>query len=265
MLRSASRLLGFALLTVSSTGAFAAAPPANEPTGCAAIASAGAPVGGGACPGVRPGTLILPSGCTLNFLFRGSDDRDYMGTAGHCVLGSGSPVEVLWEMGSGPEVRVEGRRIGEFAYARFDYGAGLDFAIIRLDQGVSASPQLCYWGGPVEMRDDAITEPTPLRYYGNGVGVSRVIPARTAVALGAPSGGPIWATGIGVPGDSGSGIITQDGAAIGLISSISAFAGISPEPQAGTILVSRLAPQLARATSKLGISLSIQTAPLTHT
>ena len=51
---------------------------------------AAAPVGATACPGVRPGAIVDTDvgQCTLNFVFNGSDGRTYIGTAGHCILGT---------------------------------------------------------------------------------------------------------------------------------------------------------------------------------
>src|SRR6267378_8622222 len=49
-----------------------------------AVPAVAPPVGTGACPGVRPGAIVLTEigQCTLNFLFRGSDGSRYVGTAG---------------------------------------------------------------------------------------------------------------------------------------------------------------------------------------
>src|SRR5256885_17113520 len=63
---------------------------------------AAAPVGTGTCPGVRPGAIVRShvGQCTLNFLFVGSDGSRYIGTAGHCILGTspfgGDVGEMAW-------------------------------------------------------------------------------------------------------------------------------------------------------------------------
>src|SRR5437867_10393823 len=51
---------------------------------------ASAPFGTGTCPGVRPGAIVRSDvgQCTLHFLFVGSDGSRYIGTAGHCILGT---------------------------------------------------------------------------------------------------------------------------------------------------------------------------------
>src|SRR5205807_10381748 len=85
---------------------------------------AAAPFGTGTCPGVRPGAIVFSDvgQCTLNFLFQGSDGSRYIGTAGHCILGTspfgGDVGEMAWAPGTGPVARdSEGNPIGEFAYA----------------------------------------------------------------------------------------------------------------------------------------------------
>src|SRR6266853_1497553 len=71
---------------------------------CTLIPVPAAPLGTGTCPGVRPGAIVLTDvgQCTLNFLFQGSDGSGYIGTAGHCILGT-SPI---------------GGDVGEMSWAR---------------------------------------------------------------------------------------------------------------------------------------------------
>jgi hypothetical protein len=232
---------------------------------------AAAPAGTGPCPGVRPGAIVnSESGqCTFNFLFNGSDGRRYIGTAGHCILGD-SPIggdvgEESWAPGTGPEATDgEGNRIGEFAYAILQDPK--DFALIRLDSGVAANPQMCHFGGPTGTNADqpGLNSPVVLNHFGNGLGVGSVLPARSALALGMPDPDHVFAEGAVVPGDSGSGIISSDGRAVGVIvttgvhSSSIGTSGID----AGTMGVTRLPPQEARAEQVLGLSLNLQTAGL---
>jgi hypothetical protein len=66
-----------------------------------------------------------------------------------------------------------------------------------------------------------------------------------------------------VPGDSGSGIISADGRAVGVIVTTGLHTGSlgSGGIDAGSMGVTRLAPQVARAQSRLGVSLDLQEAP----
>ena len=210
------------------------------------------PVGVGPCDGVRPGGFHRTKigGCTWNFLFKGSDGRKYMGTAGHCLVSGG---EKAWPQGG---ARVKGLidgdevRIGEAAYGVRD--GRRDFGLVRLDKGVPVSAKMCHFGGP---SGDAIDPEngTLLHHYGNGLIYGDTVPARTSVAadvLNDPW--TVYSVGPALFGDSGSAVITEDGNAVGVLVHLSA-AGVG---------ISRLAPHLERAEAKLGIDFKLQTAPL---
>ena len=237
-----------------------------------------APVGPGTCPGVRPGARLVTEvgGCTFNFLFRSPDGTRYIGTAGHCTghnYGSAWPREKVWPRGSGPVVRgSDGQRIGEFAYGVFHVPK--DFALIRLDPGVEASPEMCYFGGPRGVYTTKTAEPVVLQYYGNAVGVRDVLPARSGVALGTHNPDRIYALGLALPGDSGSGVMTTDGLAVGVLVTTGVHGyRINPLPRPpsgpdhengvdfGTMGITRLGPQVARAGELLGTPLELVTAP----
>src|SRR6267143_3215520 len=185
---------------------------------------AAAPLGTGTCPGVRPGAIVRSDvgQCTLNFLFEGSDGSRYIGTAGHCILGT-SPIggdvgEMAWAPATGPVARDDGgNRIGEFAYAILQDPK--DFSLIRLDPQVQADAGMCHFGGPTAVNDDqpGLTQPVVLNWFGNGVGVGALLPARSALAAGMPSPDHVFAQGIAVPADSGSGVISSDGRAVGVL------------------------------------------------
>jgi hypothetical protein len=233
---------------------------------------AAAPVGTSPCPGVRPGAIVQSDKgqCSFNFLFTGSDGNRYMGTAGHCILGD-SPIgggdfgEESWAPGSGPEARdANGARIGEFAYAILQDPK--DFALVRLDPGVAANPGMCHFGGPTGTNDDrpAALPPTLLNHYGAGIAIGSALPARTAVALGMPDPDHVFANGVALPGDSGSGIISSDGRAVGVVVTVGVHSGSigTGGIDAGVIGITRLTPQVNRAESVLGTDLSLQTAGL---
>jgi hypothetical protein len=239
----------------------------------------------------------------LNFLFRASDGSRYIGTAGHCIDPGNeytfkdtdndgkSHIEKVWARGRGPAALDPARRrFGEFAYRIV--ADPKDFALIRLDPGVVASPEMCHFGAPHGM--SAATEsmsPVVLRYYGNAQGVGDVAPARSALALGTPDPDHIYAIGLALPGDSGAGVMTTDGLAIGVLVTFgyeipglprppglpipflpvpptagtiraAGEAGRANDPtiDVGTIGITRLGPQLARAAEKLGVTLELVTA-----
>jgi len=224
------------------------------------------PVGIGTCPGVRPGAVVETKVglCTLNFLFTAPDGERFIGTAGHCILGGDSELagdnggEKTWAKGTGPEAKdSKGHRIGEFAYAVLQDPK--DFSLIRLDPGIQASPEMCDFGGPTGINNDISDGPRVLEYWGNGIGIGTAVPARSAIALGFPNADHVYAAGLALPGDSGSAVITEDGRAVGVLVTVGVHGfGIDQNGiDAGTIGITRLAPQLARATQVLGTPLTL--------
>ncbi|HYB97928.1 MAG TPA: hypothetical protein VEC57_02230 [Candidatus Limnocylindrales bacterium] len=229
---------------------------------------AAAPVGAGPCAGVRPGAIVESDTgqCTFNFLFTGSDGATYMGTAGHCILGE-SPVggdvgEETWPVGEGPEARDStGARIGEFTYAILEDPK--DFALVLLDPGVAANAQMCHFGGPTGINDDRTSNPVLLHHFGNGLAIGSVLPARTHVATGMPHSDHVFADGAALPGDSGSGVISEDGRAVGVLVTVGVHLGGigTAGVDAGVVGITRLTPQVERAEQVLGIDLTLAPAP----
>jgi len=238
----------------------------------AASIPAAAPVGTETCPGVRPGAIVVSDvgQCTLNFLFQGSDGRGYIGTAGHCILGT-SPIgggdvgEKSWAPGTGPAARDSGgNRIGEFAYAILQDPK--DFSLIRLDPQVQASAGMCHFGGPTGVNNDrpGLTQPVVLEWFGNGIVAGSTVPARSAIAVGMPSPDHVFAQGAATPGDSGSGVISSDGRAVGALVTVGVHTGSLglAGGDAGLVGITRLTPQVERAQQVLGANLVLQSAPV---
>jgi hypothetical protein len=225
------------------------------------------PVGVGTCPGVRPGGELRSDvgQCTLNFLFKTPEGERYIGTAGHCILGEGpvadSAGEKTWPKGQGPAATLpDGKRFGEFAYAVLQDPK--DFALIRIDPGIEASPEMCNYGGPTGINDDLSGDPTVLEYFGNGVGIGSAVPARSAVAMGLPNADHVYAAGLALPGDSGSAVISEDGRAVGVLVTVGVH-GFAIEENGGidfgTVGITRIVPQMKRAGDALGIQLTMVT------
>lgn len=267
------------LLTTLACVLAVAAPPAaaagDVPLPCEV------PISG--CGGVRPGSVLMPMGCTAGFLFRAGGDR-YVSTAGHCagLYGPDDGLlfpqarERVWARGDGaPVYDGDGGRIGEFAYAihtREDPDPGplprdADLALIRLDRGVDWSPQMCFFGGPtaIDLDRRPVTEPVQLHYFGNTVvgGYDYVRgewirPARTGVANGTPDEHRVMVLGHASFGDSGAPVTTTDGRAVGLLSGPPD--GIPLDGHVGAFVVTRLSPQISRAEVVLGRKLRLLTA-----
>ena len=236
----------------------------------AVAACAIVPAAASATPTVYPGAVLVSDigQCTDNFLFTGSDGNRYIGSAGHCVLpapdvGGANVGEKTWAPGQGPVARdASGNRIGEFVYAILSDPK--DFSLIQLDQNVLATPQMPTYGGPTGIDSDLTSSTVLLQFFGEGVVVSDIAPARSAVAFGTPDPDHVYAQGVVVPGDSGSAIETSDGRAVGVIVTTGVHTGSvgGSGIDAGLIGITRLPPQLARASQVLGIGLTMRTAPL---
>jgi hypothetical protein len=210
------------------------------------------PIGIGGCSGVRPGAYYSSptTGCTFNFLFRGRDGYRYIGSAGHCLVETNEVAS--WPIGAGPEIRSDtGAVVGRGAYA-INRGER-DFALIRLDPGTKANPQMCHFGGPTGI-DDSHSAPATIEHYGQGIGVSIVTPGRTAIATDMRGEDSVTAVGVANFGDSGSGT-THDGRALGVL--VALVVGTT----AGNIHITRLIPQLAEAEEAIGTDLTLVTAP----
>jgi hypothetical protein len=207
-------------------------------------------------------------GCSLNFLFAGFvyDEHGkkievgrFVGTAGHCILGE--PGERSWNGSKAPVARDDnGNRIGQFAYAVLNDDK--NFALISLDEGVPSDPAMCYWGGPTGTDNEQIDLWKTLYHFGQGTLVRDVQPARAAFAFGTPHPDHVYAEGVAVPGDAGSGIISADGRALGVIvgSGVYSERGTRVAIDAGTLAITRLGVQLSRAETYLQMDLELLTA-----
>jgi hypothetical protein len=239
----------------------AAAPAAAKPI----AVPANLPIGTGNAGGVHPGSVVRTSVglCTLNFMFTAPDGARYIGTAGHCILGDNGSGEKTWAPGQGGVAKdIDGHRIGTFVYAVLQDPK--DFSLIKLDPSVAASPQMEFFGGPTGLNADLSSGPIGLQWFGNGVLVGDLLPARSALALSTPSPDHVFAIGVATPGDSGSGVESSDGRAIGVLVSIGVSIGSlgTSGVDAGPITMTRIAPQIARASAVLGYPLTLVRAPL---
>ncbi|MGH8915827.1 MAG: hypothetical protein ACRDZM_15085, partial [Acidimicrobiia bacterium] len=135
-----------------------------------------------------------------------------------------------------------------------------DFALVRLDPGVEADPAMAHFGGPIGVNDDLTQDPVVLHWYGQSpVGV--VVPARTGVAPNMPNPDHVYFVAPGGPGDSGSGVISDDGRAVGVLVTGGVHIGDNAGglPEFGDIGITRISPQMERAAEMLGTGLELVT------
>jgi hypothetical protein len=214
----------------------------------------------------HPGDAITVEGggsCTLGFLFAGSDRAAYMSTAGHCVQ-SGELQRRTWPKGEGPVVSTDQGRIGRIVFAenakdpdvRDDY----DFALVRLDAGVTGSPAIRSYGAPVGVNDEQAAGPHVLRVYGHGVAVSLVSRERQLIAPNTRNKDHVYAHGPLLFGDSGAPVIDEDGRAVGTVLGAGLrFGSGDVQNDLSPNIIGRLGPVVKHASDALRIRLVLRT------
>jgi hypothetical protein len=210
---------------------------------------------------VRPGAGIQISGagtCTLGFLFvqRGLHDAPptYWGlTAGHCVGDFG--VHQAWARGAGPTVTLfDTAPIGEVRFAHLEPAAGLDVALVQLDdEYVTLNPQVCFWGGPTALHTTRQSGPADLVMFGHALEVE-ARPLR-AVSM---TGDIVEYIGPTYQGDSGGPVLTADGRALGLEHGVGPSIKGSQFSNGTAVRVDR---QLQWIKQNLGLELDLMAAP----
>jgi hypothetical protein len=232
---------------------------------------------------IHPGTMMYTDGaqCTANFVYTDAAANTYVGYAAHCAgLGAATDTDGC-QAGSlplGTKVSfVEGGSLvdggtqvgtGTLAYSSWltekqlgttdpDTCAYNDLALVRVSAAdvAKVNPSIPFWGGPTGIDTDGTAVGDDLYTYGNSslrAGVEALSPHR-GVALGDdPADGgwshPLYSVTPGVPGDSGSAFLSEDGKAIGTLSTI----GLAPLPASNNI--GDLARELTFAQRHSGIS-----------
>lgn len=201
---------------------------------------------------IRPGMKVMIVGhgwCTANFVFtEPSGDDLYLGTAGHCVdTDVGAPVRAPSDTGfvTG-QLGLEdaGPVIGHVSYSSWAElgvtsepclvvlscsGHPNDFALIRIDEAYEdeVHPAMIAFGGPTGLAPaDEVVFGDRMLSYGNS-------PLRPGPGVADERAGVVtnpanpWTIGgyfasPAIPGDSGSPVISEDGRAVGVLTTLSA-------------------------------------------
>ena len=231
---------------------------------------------------IHPGVMMYTAGaqCTANFVFTDGAGDVYVGYAAHCA-GTGSSTDtdgcssdslplgtpVTFNEGGNPadEGTVVGH--GTLAYSSWlamqekgtsdaNTCAYNDLALVKVDQADigKVNPSVPIWGGPTGIDTDGTKAGDRVYTYGNSSlrgGVS-VLSPHVGISLGdaAADGGwshPLYSLLPGIPGDSGSGFLSGDGTAVGVLSTL----GLAPLPLSNN--VGDLAKELAWAQANSGI------------
>ena len=232
---------------------------------------------------IHPGTMMYTDGaqCTANFVYTDASANVYVGYAAHCA-GTGSstdtdgcktdslPLGTKVDFTNDGNLASEGTIVGHgtLVYSSWitEHKLGTtdantcaynDLALVKVDAADvgKVNPSVPFWGGPTGIDTDGTAAGDRVYTYGNSSlrgGVSALSP-HTGVSLGddAADGGwshPLYTITPGIPGDSGSGFMSADGKAIGVLSTL----GLAPLPASNNI--GDLAKELAFAQQNSGIS-----------
>ena len=232
---------------------------------------------------ITPGVQMYTQGaqCTANFVYTDSAANVYVGYAAHCAgLGEATdtngcaaeslPLGTPVTFNEGGSLLTDGTVIGKgtLAYSSWvtmkqrgttdeNTCAYNDLALVKVSSGDKGkvNPSVPIWGGPTGIDTDGTAAGDDVWTYGNSSlrgGVSVLSPHRgTSVGDDPADGGwshPVYTVSPGIPGDSGSGFMSADGKALGVLSTIAIA------PLAGSNGVGDLAKELAFAQQHSGLA-----------
>ena len=256
--RTAAKLgtvTAIALAAVLPSGTASAAVPTWAPAGQATVH-----------PGVQTDTE--GGECTANFIFYNATDV-FIGQAAHCA-GTGAPTETS---GCTAESKPLGTPVvigGASKPGRLVYSSWItmrergeqdsnacsfnDFALVEIDPAdlSKVNPTMPYFGGPTGIATTPPAVGDRVMTYGNSplrAGIEALSP-KEGISLGSEGDGwshTCYTVTPGVPGDSGSGVLTKDGEALGVL------ATLALAPLAGSNGVSDLSRALEYANAHGGL------------
>jgi hypothetical protein len=210
----------------------AASPAGGEPTWAPAASAT-----------IHPGVQTITGGgqCTANFVFTSGTDV-YLGQAAHCAgtgaatdtngctaptLPEGTPVDIDGATRPGTMVYSSWVRMQASGESDADTCQYNDLALVRIDPADHGrvNPTVPFFGGPNGLATS--TDGGEQVYsYGNSslrLGISQLSPKR-GVSLGSDGWShTVYTVTPGIPGDSGSGFLDDEGRAFGVLSTLAAL------------------------------------------
>ncbi len=214
---------------------------------------------------VHPGVMTFTEGaqCTSNFVFFDGANNVYIGQAAHCSGTGGATETDGCDSGSlplGTPVEIDGAsQPGTMVYNSWltmqangesnpDVCAYNDFALVELSAADAANvdPTVPGYGGPTSVAPAPTNLGASVYSYGNSslrAGIPQLRPKQGTVIQSVGDG---WSRTVltatpGIPGDSGSGFLSANGQAIGVLATLQVL------PLPGTNGVGDLAHELAYA------------------
>ncbi len=240
------------------------------------VTAAAAPAGGwadAATATIHPGVQTITAGgqCTANFVFTSGSDI-LIGQAAHCSgtgaatdtngcdagsLDIGTPVEIQGADHPGTLVYSSWVAMQEANETDANTCQYNDFALVRIDSRDhdKVNPSIPVFDGPDGLDTNGAAAGEQVYTYGNSslrLGLTELSP-HVGLSLGTTGGGwttPIYTATPGLPGDSGSAVLSEDGEALGVLVTLA----IAPLPASNG--VTSLAPALDYANAHLGEGLT---------
>jgi hypothetical protein len=229
---------------------------------------------------IHPGVQMFTKGaqCTANFVYTDDAGRVYVGYAAHCAgkgentdtngCATGShPLGTPVRFAQGATLATAGTTVGHgtlvysswIAMHRLGTSAPNacsynDLALVRVDRDDvgKVNPSVPFWGGPVGLSTAGAPAGSQVYSWGqSSLRPTTALSPRTGVSLGRTGGGWSWdvyTATPGVPGDSGSGFLDENGRALGTLSTVA----LAPFPASNGI--GDLGRELAFAQAHAGIS-----------
>jgi hypothetical protein len=230
-----------------------------------------------AAAAIHPGVQTFTNGaqCTANFVYYDASNV-YLGQAAHCSGTGGNTATNGCTSGSlpvGTKVDIGGSKQGTMVYNSWLTMQQLgekdantcqynDIALIQVDpaDAGNVNPSIPFWGGPTGLTA-TVADQGKVLSYGNSelrLGVSQLSP-KQGIQLTQDSGGwnhHLYTVTPGIPGDSGSAFIDDQGRAFGILSTVE----LAPEAGSnGVGDVSRELDYLHAHTSFSGVTLATGT------
>jgi hypothetical protein len=204
---------------------------------------------------IHPGVQMYTEGaqCTANFVYTDGAGDVYVGYAAHCAgLGAATdtngcdagslPLGTKVEFVEGGSLLTAGTTVGTgtLAYSSWltmqesgetdeNACAYNDLALVKVDDAdvADVNPSIPFWGGPVGINTDGTAAGETVFSFGNSslrAGVEQLSPKQgISVGDNAADAGwshPVYTLSPGVPGDSGSAFLDDEGNALGTLSTL---------------------------------------------
>ena len=239
---------------------------------------------------IHPGTMMYTNGaqCTANFVFTDGAGNVFVGYAAHCAgtgtatetdgCDSGSlPLGTKVDFVEGGSLVGEGERVGggTLVYSSWlamqannesnaNTCAYNDFAVVKVDAAdvSKVNPSIPFWGGPTGIDTNGTVAGDDVYSFGNSSLRAGAEPLSPKKGKSIGDAGAGWSHNVytvtpGIPGDSGSAFVDNQGRALGTLSTVQLA------PLAGSNGVGDLAKELAyaKANGMSGLSLAQGTEP----